>query len=706
MMNPLYRRMFQQPGASRQPMGILASSPELANVAAQRQPVRMAQGGDVNLQTIMGELQQLQKQGDSVSLRRIASDPKFPDVVKRAASNLADSLRPDSVPLIQVGDVNLGNALSDATNRNPIGQSAGGKERSAAITPVGNVGDVNLSNALSDFSGRKPIGQSAGGQERSAKLRALPGRIAGGISDLVSDTAGGIADFFSSRVGAEPPKMGSVASPSFTTSGLRSGEIIPVTLPTASNQVGVSGLPLIGLGGTQSGSPSADVTADEQSELLRDPTTMLLDQLGSSRPYDETGADVNLGVNVTEIAKTPAEVLAEAKGTTTTPTQDAAAADAEKETKSANSSTANLAIKKISDNVANLQSGVLTQDNQKKLTDKEATNPDLLADFAPVIADFIPPEEVDLEAVDQRAKDLMGFDPKAAGEKKETAFWMGLMKAGLAMAAGESSNAITNIAKGLSFGLDAYGKDIADLNDQEREDRKEYRSLKAKMINDERSYNLSMAGAKNTHAQNQATIQNQFKRDKLDFGFKQADALRKERQNQATNAIALATLQNNAAFQIAKISQGDEQLDLSRDKLAATIEAARPDVQKIYIDAGYLDPDGKATQKGIDAFGSEMDLINRVATGAKTIKGPTDADKNAEALENAIKARAAGQSIDAADMSRLPKEIREDITLLDEMIKEGGVATKQAPTINTQAEYDALPSGSFFIQNGNRRQKP
>lgn len=44
-MNPLYRKMFQQPGASRQPMGILASSPELANVAAQRQPVRMANGG-------------------------------------------------------------------------------------------------------------------------------------------------------------------------------------------------------------------------------------------------------------------------------------------------------------------------------------------------------------------------------------------------------------------------------------------------------------------------------------------------------------------------------------------------------------------------------------------------------------------------------------------------------------------------------------
>ena len=44
-MNPLNRRMFRQPGMSRQPAGILASSPQLANTVANRQPVRMANGG-------------------------------------------------------------------------------------------------------------------------------------------------------------------------------------------------------------------------------------------------------------------------------------------------------------------------------------------------------------------------------------------------------------------------------------------------------------------------------------------------------------------------------------------------------------------------------------------------------------------------------------------------------------------------------------
>ncbi len=47
-MNPLHRKMFRQPGMSRQPAGILASSPELSNVVRQRmgQPVQMANGGE------------------------------------------------------------------------------------------------------------------------------------------------------------------------------------------------------------------------------------------------------------------------------------------------------------------------------------------------------------------------------------------------------------------------------------------------------------------------------------------------------------------------------------------------------------------------------------------------------------------------------------------------------------------------------------
>lgn len=559
-MNPLYRRMFQQPGASRQPMGILASSPELANVAAQRQPMRMNQGGAVNLQTIMGELKQLQQQGDTVSLRRIASDPKFPDVVKRAASNLADSLRPDSVPLIEVGDVNLGNALSDATNRNPIGQSAGGKERSAAITPVGNVGDVNLSNALSDFSGRKPIGQSAGGQERSAALRAVPGKIGAAIGEgfdeltrvrgpALKDVEGplpdspfkNMLDMFRSDASAAPQSVQS--PPEFTPSTtmdssidsmsrigssmsqtmlnkIREARGLPPVAATTDSLVGSARVASPTDGGifsvlakNQAETVDALKKADEQSGILRDPT-MLVPQLGPDyvKPYDETGADVNLGVKVTEVAKTPAEVLAEAKGTT--PTQDAAAADAKKETDkkpSGSRAKTDSAIANIKDVFAKAKQGL---QGDKKVSPSQASNPEVADAFAVQYGAFADPEDVDLNKI-QDAIDSTFGDKKDFTESKKDAFWMGLMQAGLAMAAGESDNAMTNIAKGLSFGLTQYGKDIGELNEQQREDEKERRLFKTQMIRDERSANIAMAANKNqwTAAQNK---------------MKQADATEKE----------------------------------------------------------------------------------------------------------------------------------------------------------------------------------
>lgn len=80
-MNPLYRRMFQQPGMSRQPMGILASSPELANVAAQRQPVRMAQGG-LNSTTFTAAVQRAVQNNDKYALQELAKPANYGEAAK------------------------------------------------------------------------------------------------------------------------------------------------------------------------------------------------------------------------------------------------------------------------------------------------------------------------------------------------------------------------------------------------------------------------------------------------------------------------------------------------------------------------------------------------------------------------------------------------------------------------------------------------
>ena len=75
-MNPLNRRMFRQPGMSRQPAGILASSPQLANTVANRQPVRMANGG-MNNSTFTAAVQRAVQAGDKYALQELAKPVNY-----------------------------------------------------------------------------------------------------------------------------------------------------------------------------------------------------------------------------------------------------------------------------------------------------------------------------------------------------------------------------------------------------------------------------------------------------------------------------------------------------------------------------------------------------------------------------------------------------------------------------------------------------
>ena len=64
------------------------------------------------------------------------------------------------------------------------------------------------------------------------------------------------------------------------------------------------------------------------------------------------------------------------------------------------------------------------------------------------------PEESSLSDMEAMAKKIMGFDPSKSKESKRDSFWRNLTMAGLAIAAGESGNALTNVAKGLMVGMD------------------------------------------------------------------------------------------------------------------------------------------------------------------------------------------------------------------------------------------------------------
>jgi len=103
--------------------------------------------------------------------------------------------------------------------------------------------------------------------------------------------------------------------------------------------------------------------------------------------------------------------------------------------------------------------------------------------------------EPTLADVKDDAIKLLGFDPdqldQQYDEDKQASIWLNMMKAGLAVASGESSNALTNIAKGFSFGLDQYGKDIGKLKTELKADRKDAANTMYKLLKDEKSERLA-----------------------------------------------------------------------------------------------------------------------------------------------------------------------------------------------------------------------
>jgi len=104
-------------------------------------------------------------------------------------------------------------------------------------------------------------------------------------------------------------------------------------------------------------------------------------------------------------------------------------------------------------------------------------------------------KEIGLEDVYDEGIKLLGYDPrdleKNYDSDRRQAFWFNLMNAGLQVAAGESSNALTNIAKGFGAGLQSFGKDVGDLKDDLRADRKESTNVMYRLLSSKRSEQLA-----------------------------------------------------------------------------------------------------------------------------------------------------------------------------------------------------------------------
>jgi len=104
-------------------------------------------------------------------------------------------------------------------------------------------------------------------------------------------------------------------------------------------------------------------------------------------------------------------------------------------------------------------------------------------------------KEIGLDDVYDEGIKLLNYDPRDLEKNydadRRQAFWFNLMNAGLQIAAGESPNALTNVARGLGAGLQSFGKDVGDLKDDLREDRKESTNVMYRLLGNKRSEELA-----------------------------------------------------------------------------------------------------------------------------------------------------------------------------------------------------------------------
>ncbi len=209
----------------------------------------------------------------------------------------------------------------------------------------------------------------------------------------------------------------------------------------------------------------------------------------------------------------------------------------------------------------------------------------------------------------------MGFsDPeeldKQYGEDREASFWLNMMKAGAAMAAGGSSNTLTNFAKGFTVGLEGYGKDTGELRKELRADKKEASKTIYNLLKDGRSEELAKRAL---DLQKSAAITNILKTEVGDEKTRLT--------NEVNNEVANRKLTISLYKTFADMNFETKKFNVSRDDFNQSIEMAyakmMPDDLKILQAAGQItviDPSKPLTPDNIKASPDGVKNIENILT--------------------------------------------------------------------------------------------
>ena len=172
-----------------------------------------------------------------------------------------------------------------------------------------------------------------------------------------------------------------------------------------------------------------------------------------------------------------------------------------------------------------------------------------------------------LADVQDDAIKLLGFDPRELEgefeEDRKASIFMNMMKAGLAVAAGQSDDAITNIAKGFGVGLQGYGEDVKGLSKQLREDRREARNTMYNLLKDKKSEALAQRTLEIQQMEGVVNIQRQLGADK-----------RQQVQDVFTQEMTQLKFNANLLSSAAEMGFKEKQLQVTKDNVDKTFKAA------------------------------------------------------------------------------------------------------------------------------------
>ena len=582
--------MFRQPGMSRQPAGILASSPQLANTVANRQPVRMATGG-MNNTTFTAAVQRAVQAGDKRALQELAKPVNYGPAVRTPDGQ--NALRLATQALAQSTQIS-----TDAAVDAPVAFAERGIDGPPNMDAMGNVNTSNddamqaAMQANVDTSG--PSGPSLldkGIAAAKAASKEGMSTVKEGMSTVNEFLYGTDTKRTPIQAGLKAVDTGARVLTS-SAGSLISGDFMrPVTDYLTTPQL------------TKKGVKQADIAALPASS---DPDEIFPgEQLAENTATSGGGTDPDADASITNNTVDP-NVDPDAA-----PPKTAAVKTLEK-VQAANKANLNPNGAKV---------------KVPALSVNEALDPEVLPELANNIADRVAVKDVDLNKIDAELKKEFNFDPSKASKEKEGAFWTALMQAGLAIASGESENALTNIAKGLSLGVDAYGKAVGDLNEQEREDRKEMRQARRQLIRDERSFNIADAAAANQYTQYMTAAKQKFEVSKRTIGIQEATLAFNKEDKKATLALNMQKFDANLAVLIAGEARKDEELVISKKTLQATIDKLKPEAIRFFEGLKYIDSDGNVTALGISELGGEKEVrAALLARGTSKSSTPTDTD--------------------------------------------------------------------------------